>query len=425
MKLKLLMTGLLGLVSVAAFAQKGELNNAKEKYDSYTVEKANKITQVQGGKDIAEAKTSIDKASVNEKTAGMPLTFALKGAIYSALISQDSIPANKAANFAIAEEALKKAKSLDSAKQENKSMIHDADLNLASYQFDLGRTEFQNKKFEDAYKSFDYYHQIAPDDTLALYVTGISAASAGDSNPKYYGYAISSYSKLLTTNYSNKPAIYYDLSNIYLATKDTANALKTVTAGVAAYPADNNLRRREIEIGLQSGKQDVLVNKIQSAITADPKNKTLYYYLGLTYSQIAESYNAQQKKSKVPADKAALEIKKIDNYHLSADQYKKAVDLDANYFEANLNLGYVILNPAIDEYNAANQLPSSKQKEYEVALAKSKADFEAARPYLQKAVDLNPKSYDALNNLKTYYLGTQNVTKANEVQKQMDALGGK
>jgi len=425
MKLKLLMTGLLGLVSVAAFAQKGELNNAKEKYDSYTVEKANKITQVQGGKDIAEAKTSIDKASVNEKTAGMPLTFALKGAIYSALISQDSIPANKAANFAIAEEALKKAKSLDSAKQENKSMIHDADLNLASYQFDLGRTEFQNKKFEDAYKSFDYYHQIAPDDTLALYVTGISAASAGDSNPKYYGYAISSYSKLLTTNYSNKPAIYYDLSNIYLATKDTTNALKTVTAGVAAYPADNNLRRREIEIGLQSGKQDVLVNKIQSAITADPKNKTLYYYLGLTYSQIAESYNAQQKKSKVPADKAALEIKKIDNYHLSADQYKKAVDLDANYFEANLNLGYVILNPAIDEYNAANQLPSSKQKEYEVALAKSKADFEAARPYLQKAVDLNPKSYDALNNLKTYYLGTQNVTKANEVQKQMDALGGK
>ena len=425
MKLKLLMTGLMGVVSVAAFAQNKELNNAKEKYESYTVEKANKITQVQGGKDIAEAKTSIDKASVNEKTAGLPLTFALKGAIYSALISQDSIPANKAANFAIAEEALKKAKSLDSAKQENKSMIHDADLNLASYQFDLGRTEFQNKKFEDAYKSFDYYHQIAPDDTLALYVTGISAASAGDSNPKYYGYAISSYSKLLTTNYSNKPAIYYDLSNIYLATKDTTNALKTVTAGVAAYPADNNLRRREIEIGLQSGKQDVLVNKIQSAITADPKNKTLYYYLGLTYSQIAESYNAQQKKSKVPADKAALEIKKIDNYHLSADQYKKAVDLDANYFEANLNLGYVILNPAIDEYNAANQLPSSKQKEYEVALAKSKADFEAARPYLQKAVDLNPKSYDALNNLKTYYLGTQNVTKANEVQKQMDALGGK
>jgi len=425
MKIKLLMTGLMGLVSVAAFAQKGELNNAKDKYDQYSVEKANKITQVQGAKDLADAKTSIDKASVNEKTASMPLTFALKGAIYSSLVTQDTIPANKAANFTIAEEALKKARSLDSAKQENKTMIHDASLNLASYQFDLGRTEFQNKKYEDAYKSFDYYHQIAPDDTLALYVTGISAANAGDSNAKYYGYAISSYTKLLTTNYSNKPGIYYDLTNIYLVTKDTTNALKTVSAGVAAYPADNNLRRREIEIGLQSGKQDVLVNKIQTAIAADPKNKTLYYYLGLTYSQIAESYGNQQKKTKVVADKEALETKKIDNFHLAAEQYKKAVDIDPEYFEANLNLGYVTLNPAIDEYNAANQLPTSKQKEYVAAVAKSKADFEAARPYLQKAVDLNPKSYDALNNLKTYYLGTQNTTKANEIQKQMDALGGK
>jgi len=425
MKIKLLITGLMGLVSVAAFAQNKELNNAKDLYEKYSVEKGNKITLVQGIKDLADAKTSIDKASVNEKTASLPLTFALKGAIYSSLVSRDTIPASKAANFTIAEEAVKKAKSLDSAKQENKSMIHDADLNLASYQFDLGRAEFQNKKFEDAYKSFDYYHQMAPDDTLALYVTGISAANAGDSNPKYYGYAISSYTKLLTTNYSNKPAIYYDLTSIYLATKDTVNALKTATAGVAAYPGDNNLRKREIEIGLQSGKQDILVDKIQSAITADPKNKTLYYYLGLTYSQIAESYGTQQKKTKVAADKDALEIKKTDNYHLAAEQYKKAVDLDPSYFEANLNLGYVILNPAIDEYNAANQLPTSKQKEYTAAVAKSKADFDAAKPYLQKAVDLNPKSYDALNNLKTYYLGTQNVTKANEIQKQMDALGGK
>jgi hypothetical protein len=425
MKIKLLMTGLLGLVSVAAFAQKGELNNAKDKYDKYSVEKASKITQVQGVKDLADAKTSIDKASVNEKTASMPLTFALKGAIYASLVSQDSIPANKTANFAIAEEALKKAKSLDSVKQENKSMIHDAALNLASYQFDLGREEFQNKKFEDAYKSFDYYYQIAPEDTLALYVTGLSAANAGDSNPKYYGYAISSYSKLLKTNYSNKPAIYYDLTNIYLATKDTVNALKTVSAGVAEYPNNNNLRRSEIEIDLQTGKQDVLVSKIQSAIAADPKNKTLYYYLGLSYSQIAESYGNQQIKTKVIADKTALETKKTDNYHLAAEQYKKAVDLDPNYFEANLNLGYVILKPAIDEYNAANQLPASKQKEYTAAIAKSKADFEAARPYLQKAVDLNPKSVDALNNLKTYYLGTQNTAKANETQKQMDALGGK
>jgi tetratricopeptide (TPR) repeat protein len=424
MKIKLLMTGLISLVSVAALAQKGELSNAKDKYDNYGVEKANKLTQVQGTKDLADAKISIDKASVNEKTANLPLTYAVKGAIYSTLALNDSVPATSIVSFKIADEALTKAKSLDSAKKENTKLIHDSYLNLAQYQFNKGRADFQNKKFDQAYLSFDYFRQILPDDTTALYVTGLSAANAGESDPKYYAYALNSYKKLIVTNYSQNPSIYYDMATIYLASKDTTDALKIAGEGVAKYPADNNLRKREIEIGLQSGKQDILITKIQSAIAADPKNKTLYYYMGLTYSQIAEAYGAKEKKTKIAADKATLTQEKHENYAKAAEQYKKAVEIDPNYFEANLNLGYVIINPAIDEYNAANQLPGSKQKEYDAAIAKSNADFESAKPYLQKAVDINPKSVDALNNLKTYYLGTKNTAKANEIQKQIDALTG-
>ena len=426
MKIKLLMTGLMGLVSVAAFAQKGELNNAKDKYDSYNIERGNKLTEVQGVKDLADAKTSIDKASVNEKTASLPLTYALKGAIYAAEILQDTVPASKAANFIIADQTLKKAKSLDSAKQENKALIQESYHNLGAYKYEIGVVQFQNKKYEDAYTSFDYFKQVFPaDDTTALYVTGLAAANASNYNPKYYPYVIDSYSKLLNTNYTNKQNIYYDLANIYLASKDTVNALKVVSEGVAKYPANNNLRRREIEISLMSGKVDVLISKIQAAIAADPKNKTLYYYMGLTYSQAGDTYAAQQRKTKIASEKAALEQKKLDQYRLSAEQYKKAVDIDPGYFEANLNLGVVLMYPAIDEYNAANQLPTSKQKEYDAAVAKSKIDFEFARPYIEKAVALMPKSPDALNNLKTYYLGTQNTAKANEIQKQIDALGAK
>src|ERR1700749_4753544 len=102
--------------------------------------------------------------------------------------------------------------------------------------------------------------------------------------------------------------------------------------------------------------------------------------------------------------------------------YKKALEIDPNYFEANLNLGYVLLNPAIDMYNAANKLPASQQKAYDAAVAKAGAQFDLAKPYLQKAVELNPKSYDALNNLKTYYLGKKDAAHAAELQKQIDAL---
>ena len=417
-----MITGFLSLVSVAAFAQKGELNNAKDKYEKYTVERASKFTLTQSKQDIQDAKTSIDKASVNEKTAALPLTFALKGAIYSSLTVDDTVPATSASNFKIADDALAKAKVLDSVKHENKAMIDNAYLNLAQYQFNAGRAAYANKKYDEAYKDFDYYRQLRPNDTTALYVTGIAASNQGANDPKYYAYAITSYKNLLTTNYSKNPEIYQSLSAIYLVTKDTTDAFKTVSDGVAKYPADNDLRRKEIEIGLQTGKQDQLLSKVDAAIAADPKNPLLYYYDGLTYSQIAEAYGAQAKKTKDAAAKAALQQKKLDNYAKAAVQYKKALNINPNDFPTNLNLGYVLITPAIDEYNAANQLPTSKQKEYEAAIAKAKADFDAAKPYLLKAVDLNPKSVDALNNLKTYYLGVQDTVDANKIQKQIEAL---
>jgi len=102
--------------------------------------------------------------------------------------------------------------------------------------------------------------------------------------------------------------------------------------------------------------------------------------------------------------------------------YKKALEIDPNYFEANLNLGYVIINPAIDEYNAANKLPANKQKEYDAAIAKAKSQFEAAKPYLQKAKDLKPTSIDALTNLRTYYLGVKDDANAAKLKAEIDAL---
>jgi hypothetical protein len=420
MKIKFLITGFFGLLSVTAFAQKGELNNAKDQYEKYDALKSGSAKLAVTS--LTDAKTSIDKASTNDKTSALPLTFALKGAIYSSLTVRDSVPATSLPNFKIADEALGKAKSLDSAKQENKTLIDEGYRNLAQYSFDKGRAEFQNKKFDQAYHSFDYFRQVLPNDTTALYATGLAAANQGVTDPKYYAYAINSYTKLLATSYSQNPTIYMDLSTIYLSNKDTVNAFKTAGEGVAKYPTDNALRKREIEIGLQSGKQEELIGKIQSAIASDPKNKTLYYYGAITYAQIAESIGDKQKKAKDAATKDALETKKVDNYNKAADQYKKALEIDPNYAEASLGLGYVSIEPTLDLYNSANQLPTNQQKKYDAAMAQVQTQIEAAKPLLQKAVDLNPKSPEALQNLKTYYLVKKDMVNANAIQKKIEAL---
>ncbi len=416
MKIRILMTGLLGLVATTTFAQKGELNNAQSEYDKYETSRGNKLTAAIAATSIANAKTSIDKAVLNEKTSVMPQTFALKGAIYSSLAVQDSVPATSAPLFASAEEAIKKAKELDT-KGENKKLIDHANVNLAQYQLTKGVRDYQNKDFKNAYKSFDYYRNVLPEDTNAIYYTGLAAANAN-----MYPEAITNYNKLLTTNYSGKQHIYTDLSTIYLLNKDTTGALKVVSDGVAKYPTNADFRKREVEIYLQTGRQKEVIDKINAAIANDPKNKSLYYYAGLTYSQAAESAGKDATKAKDAAGKAAAQKNKEENFAKATEMYKKALELDPNYFEANLNLGYVLLSPAIDMYNAANKLPASQQKAYDAAIAKASAQFDVAKPYLLKAVELNPKSYDALNNLKTYYLGKKDTAHATEIQKQIDAL---
>jgi Flp pilus assembly protein TadD len=126
--------------------------------------------------------------------------------------------------------------------------------------------------------------------------------------------------------------------------------------------------------------------------------------------------------AKDAAGKAALLKARNDNYAKAAEMYRKAVELDPNYFEANLNLGYVLLAPGLADYNDAQKLPVNKQKEYNAMMAKASSEFDAAKPYLLKAVELNPKSSEALNNLWTLYKGKRDEAHATEIKKQIDAL---
>jgi len=427
MRIKFLMAGLAGLVSTAVFAQKGELTNAQSQYESYSVSSASASTQnipmlkAKAKASLVDAKTSIDKAAANSKTATLPLTYAVKSAVYASLAEEDSVETTSVINYNIAAEALKQAQATDT-KNENTKLINEAAFRMKRYQLNKGVAEYQNKKYENAYKAFDSYRMLSPEDTTAIFYTALAATNAGSTDPKYYPIAITNYHKLVTTKFSKNPQAYLDMSAIYLHIKDTAGAMSAVNEGVIKYPKDSELRKRQIEIALQTGKQNDIINNVQAAIANDPKNKTLYYYSGLTYSQIADADFATWSKTKDAAAKNALHQKLQDNYVKAAEMYRKALEIDPNYFEANLNLGYVLMKPAIDTYNAANLLPANKQKEYDQQMAKAGAEFDLAKPYLLKAVELNPKSTDALSNLMNYYRGKKDNANAAKIKAQMDAL---
>ncbi|RYE36090.1 MAG: tetratricopeptide repeat protein [Sphingobacteriaceae bacterium] len=390
MKTKYVIAGVFTLaVSTAAMAQKSELANAKSEYDKFTVVRTGKLAATS----LNSAKESIDKASANEKTATLPQTYALKAAIYGSLAG-DTTQQSRDNLITTAQEAYKKAETADT-KGENKKLLDDTKLSLANYQLQTGVKQYQSGKYDQAFSSFDNYRQYFPEDTNAILYTGLAAANAKNNDA-----AISNYKKLVTTKYSKSMGVYSDLTSLYLMKKDTASAIKTMEEATKKYPKNADLAKREIELNIQSGNKKEVIQKIESAITNDPKNKTLYYYAGLTYSSAKD-------------------------YTKASEYYTKALEIDPNYFEANLNQGFVIMSPAIDMFNAANKLPASKQKEYTAAIAKSTALFTKAEPYILKATEANPTSVEALGNLKTVYIGKKDDAKAAAVQKKIDALSKK
>ena len=373
----------------SASAQKGELSTAKTNYEKYIALK-DAGSLALAGPSLTIAKTSIDKAALNEKTAIDASTWAYKALIYANLALNEADAATAEALIKSAGDDFSKAVDMDTDKK-NANLITAGNDAFAQFQLNKGVKAFQAQDFKQAYTAFEQSLIYRPADTLLTYYSGLAAINAVD-----YTSAIKRYEELLTTDYSANREIALDLSKLYSMQKDTVNAIRIASVYATKFN-DQALATQEIELSLMSGKQKQVIERILAQITLDPKNKLEHFYLGIAYDALKEFKKAE-------------------------DAYKKAIDLDSNYFDATLNLGSGILNNGIDLYNKANTLPANKQKEYDAAMKVAFVEFDRAFPYLDKAVKIDPKSLNALQNLKTYYVIKKNTAKVAELTKQISAL---
>lgn len=409
-------------IQMNVFAQKGELSSAKSNYEKFVqLKDAGSLALAMPS--IKSAKTSIDKASVNEKTANDPAVWTYKALIYADLAIQDSTESS-AKTLEEAKVAYKKAIDIELEANkistvtktsgdmtingsENKNIQYNSNIQssiivknqflkrveelFAQYELNKGVKAYQSQNFKDAYAAFSNSLNYRPGDTTITYYAGLSAINAQN-----YPAAIERYKALLNTNFSANNQLALDLSRIYAIQKDTLMAIET--AGIYAQKFnDSQLATQEIELSLMSGKEKQILSKISQQSAKDPKNKLYHFYLGIAYATLKDYKNSEAS-------------------------YQNALVIDPNYEDAILNLSSTILNNGIDMYNTANKLPSNKQKEYDAMMVKAQAEFERAYPLLQRAVTINPKSVNAWENLKTYYIIKRNQAKVDEIKKTIDGL---
>lgn len=392
MKRIILLTTALLSISFMTYAQKSKVQTA------WNYLKA---------EELDKAKTAIDEASVNEGSAMMPKCWYYRGMIYQEIYKNKKFTSLSEDPLPVAYQSYKKALELD-PKYEYKDEIKVAMLGINQSIFNDGLKDFNEKEFTKALSKFETVLQMTPNDTSAIVNCALAADKAGEKQK-----AVTYYERVISMGYKD-PAIYSSLIHAYKDLGQNDKAAATLKAARTAYPNDNNFMIEELNGVLTSGDDKKAAEMLDQAIKADPSNASLYFAAGTVYDKLAN-----------PRDPKGEELAKPTNYtelvNKSAAYYEDAIKHNDKYFDAYYNLGALYFNQGAELANQANLLPLNKQKEVDALNKQAAEKLKKAEPYLEKALELEPKDMSTLQSLKQLYVRTEQTEKYNEIKKKIEA----
>jgi tetratricopeptide (TPR) repeat protein len=369
-----------------SFAQNSNLRKAASNIQKYDELRMAGTPQL-GKNYLEDAKTAIDEAIAHDKTKDLADTWTYYSLIYGNLATDE-----KSQEYAdLAAQGIAKAKELDKDGK-NADNIAVAVQMLGAYNFNTGVGQWESQNYQGAYDAFNKALEYMPGDTTLTYYSGLAAIQN-----KQYEKGIAKYKELIDkTDFSSHRIVMVDLPKLYLSMQDTAAALEYAEKAMLAYPEDRDAVVQNIELNLIAGNNEKIVANIQQQLEKDSQNKNLYYYLGL-----AESGANHPDK--------ALEA------------YRKAIEIDPNYADANLNAGVVLMNQVRDLLNDLNnqELTAGEQS---ARIKELKENLKPVEAYFSKVLEVEPNNSSALRGLKNYYDFSENEEKSKEISERLENL---
>lgn len=390
MKLKFILSLAMLVIATTAFSQPNQLRRGKTSYEKFSEVKSLGSPEL-GMNDLKAALTALERAIEHDRTKDLAETWTYYALVKADLALLDSEEDN-ATEFKTALEARQKAIELDTD-QEQAQNLEVLSFMLAQYELNQGVAAWEVEDFATAYQAFDRGGVYLPGDTTFLFYAGLAAVQSGD-----YQNAITKYEQIVPIDsFSNHRQIVLDISRLYMMEGDTASAINYANIGRDIYPEDSEMANQFIELNLMAGNEVEVISTIEAEANRDPSNKLLQYYLGLAHSAAGNEDQAEEA-------------------------YQKALAIDPDYVDANINLGGLILNKGIEHWNETNNKRDLTQQQYDAELEVAQGIFDQAYPYLQKAVDIDGANIIALSNLQKYYQIKDDQAKVDELQAKMDAL---
>ena len=333
--------------------------------------------------DYRKAATYIEQAILVEKAASKDKTWRYRGEIYLNIAADPEVSAEYPNALVLAKESYEKAREVDVKGRYERECIE----GLGRVQImasNNGINFYNTEAFDLAGNSFDIAASVARTvdmvDTMAVYNAALCYEKAGMTD-----LAIARYYESAEIKYQ-VPNVFLFISTLYRNAGDDEAALETLKNARRDYPREQSLIIEELNIYLTSGDFERAKTNLQLAAEQDPNNEILWFSLGSVFDNLGNSEEA-----------------------ISA--YLKAIEVKADYFDANYNLGALYFNQAVQGINAANDMWKPRMTNKEAAAQKkletdAKELFNTAKPYLEAAFAINPEDLQTIRSLKDIYART-------------------
>ena len=350
--------------------------------------------------DYATAASYIEQAIENPKANVKNKTWRYRGEIYLNISKDSTLFAAFPDALTIAKDSYMKAKELDT----KGSYAQECQIGLGQVQMaasNAGITQYNTGDFGRAGGFFDLSAEIASafeaTDTMALYNSALCYEKAGNVE-----LAVARYQACADIQYQ-VPNVFLFISNLYRTSGQEDLALQTLADARKAYPREQSLIIEELNIYLTNEEFDKAKENLALAAEQDPTNEILWFSLGSVLDNLGN------------ADEAI-------------EAYLKALEVKADYFDANYNLGALYFNQAVQGINEANDMWKPRMTKTESDAQKkleddAKALFATAKPYLEAAHAVDADDVETMRSLRDVYARTGEDDKLLDMSAKLKALG--
>lgn len=383
---KLFFAALLLTASTMVFAQKGKVSSAIAFKDAGKLDKA-----------WETIKETVDPANPKaEKTINWTGAWQARGEIIEAILLSKDANYKKLVENPV-EEAYKsymKAIELD-----EKGGNPGLKIKLLTFSNTLINAAVEAYQANEFVKATDYFEKkLALDqtpalkgdaaiDTAIMYNTGLAAMNA-----KQYEKAIKYFMDCAKYGY-NGGSSYAQVISAYQQLGDTAKSVEIMKQAFEKYPEDQSINVQLINYYIMSGQPNEAISYLDKAIEKEKTNSSFYLAKGVALDKLGRQDEA-------------IEV------------YKKAIEVKPDNADAYYNIGVIYFNRGVKQFDVANAVPTSNQAQYEIEKNKSDDQFRLAVPYLEKAVEYNPKDTYILDQLKNLYYRLKMMDKFDALNKQ-------